>query len=69
MTVAPSFGWIALLAIACLAAAIWAIVDIAKSTTLTSGPKTAWVIIVIVLPLVGAAAWLLTRGSLTLREE
>ena len=68
MSVSPVFGIFTLLAIAVLALAIWAIVDIAKSPTLTAGLKTAWVVIVIVAPLVGAAAWLLVRGSLATRE-
>ena len=68
MSVSPVFGIFTLLAIAFLALAIWAIVDIAKSPTLTAGLKTAWLVIVIVAPLVGAAAWLLVRGSLATRE-
>ena len=64
-----SHVWILLAALVLLAVAVWAVVDVARSPWLTTADRVIWLIIVIVLPLVGAAAWLLMRGSLSTREE
>lgn len=52
-----------------IAVLIWALVDIMRSPWLQTTDRVIWVVIVVLLPLVGAAAWLIMRGMVTRREE
>ena len=61
--------WLLVGALVALCAVIWAVVDIAKSPWLKTADRVVWIIIVVVLPLIGAASWMLMRGGLAKREE
>ena len=68
-TMPYSHLWLLVGALVLLCAAIWAVVDIAKSPWLKTADRAVWILIVVFLPLIGAASWMLMRGGLAKREE
>lgn len=63
------WGFVAIFGLlAILAALVWAIVDIMRTPWLATADRVIWLVIVFLLPLVGAALWLLMRGGLAKRE-
>jgi len=70
MTMIAGWGFVAVLAlVVILAALVWAVVDIMRTPWLATADRVIWLVIVFLLPLVGAAVWLLMRGGLAKREE
>ena len=70
MTMIAGWGFVAALGLlAILAALVWAIVDIMRTPWLATADRVIWLVIVFLLPLVGAAVWFLMRGGLAKREE
>ena len=70
MTMIAGWGFIAVVGlVAILAALVWAVVDIMRTPWLATADRVIWLVIVFLLPLVGAAVWLLMRGGLAKREE
>ena len=70
MSMIAGWGFVAVVGLlAILAALVWAIVDIMRTPWLATADRVIWLVIVFLLPLVGAAVWFLMRGGLAKREE
>ena len=48
-----------LVAIACVAAAIWALIDVIRSGATRGADRVLWCLAVILIPIAGVVAWLL----------
>ena len=51
------------LVVVCIWIFIWILIDIFRDHTLNGWAKTGWVIVLVILPLLGALIYLITRGG------